>query len=66
MPDAVVWFNPACSKCRTAVGTGPLHCPNCHGWEVRDQPLGVLGSNAGSILHAQLPRQWSDDVVYFA
>jgi thioredoxin reductase len=33
---------------------------------VRDQPLGVLGSNPGSIWQAQLVRQWSDDVVYFA
>ena len=47
-------------------GQDLLHCPYCHGWEVRDQPLGVLGSNPGSILHAQLVRQWSDDVVYFA
>ncbi len=22
-------------------GTGVLHCPYCHGWEVRDQPLAV-------------------------
>jgi thioredoxin reductase len=47
-------------------GRDLLHCPYCHGWEVRDQPLGVLGSNPGSVLHAQLVRQWSDDVVYFA
>jgi thioredoxin reductase len=47
-------------------GKDLLHCPYCHGWEVRDQPLGVLGSNPGSILHAQLVRQWSDDVIYFA
>lgn len=47
-------------------GRDLLHCPYCHGWEVRDQPLGVLGSNPGSILHAQLVRQWSDDVIYFA
>jgi thioredoxin reductase len=47
-------------------GKDLLHCPYCHGWEVRDQPLGVLGSNAGSVLHALLVRQWSDDVVYFA
>jgi thioredoxin reductase len=46
-------------------GLDLLHCPYCHGWEVRDQPLGVLGSNPGAILHAQLVRQWSDDVVYF-
>jgi thioredoxin reductase len=47
-------------------GIDLLHCPYCHGWEVRDQPLGVLGTNPGSILHAQIVRQWSDDVVYFA
>lgn len=47
-------------------GQDLLHCPYCHGWEVRDQPLGVLGSNPGSVLHAQLVRQWSEDVIYFA
>jgi thioredoxin reductase len=26
----------------------------------------VIGSNPGSVLHAQLVRQWSDDVIYFA
>jgi len=43
-----------------------LHCPYCHGWEVRDRPLGVLGTRPGSVDHAQLLRQWSDDVVFFA
>jgi thioredoxin reductase len=47
-------------------GRDLLHCPYCHGWEVRDQQLGVLGSNPGSVLHALLVRQWSADVVYFA
>ena len=47
-------------------GRDLLHCPYCHGWEVRDQPLGVLGSIAGSVAHALLVRQWSDDVVFFA
>jgi thioredoxin reductase len=42
-----------------------LHCPYCHGWEVRDQPLGVLGTIPGSVQHALLVRQWSDDVVFF-
>jgi thioredoxin reductase len=38
-----------------------LHCPFCHGYEVRDRPLGVLGT-----LHLglMLP-QWSADVVFF-
>jgi thioredoxin reductase len=46
-------------------GRDLLHCPYCHGWEVRDQPLGVLGTLPGSVQHAQLVRQWSDDVVFF-
>ena len=43
-----------------------LHCPYCHGWEVRDEPIGVLGTDAGSIDHAQLLRQWSEDIVFFS
>ena len=43
-----------------------LHCPYCHGWEVRDQPIGVLGTGPGSVDHAHLLRQWSDDVIFFA
>jgi thioredoxin reductase len=46
-------------------GRDLLHCPYCHGWEVRDQPVGVLGTHPGAVLHAQLIRQWSDDVVFF-
>jgi thioredoxin reductase len=42
-----------------------LHCPYCHGWEVRDQPLGVLGTGTNSVEHAQLIRQWSDDLIFF-
>ncbi|HEV2810559.1 MAG TPA: NAD(P)/FAD-dependent oxidoreductase [Acidimicrobiales bacterium] len=47
-------------------GRDLLHCPYCHGWEVRDQPLGVLGTIAGSVQHALLVRQWSKDMVFFA
>src|SRR5581483_10581989 len=42
-----------------------LHCPYCHGWEVRDQPIGVLGTDARSVEHAHLMLQWSDDVTFF-
>jgi thioredoxin reductase len=47
-------------------GRDLLHCPYCHGWEVRDEPLGVLGTHPLSAEHAQLVRQWSKDVVYFS
>jgi thioredoxin reductase len=43
-----------------------LHCPYCHGWEVRDQPLGVLGTGPASVEHAHLLRQWSEDLIFFA
>lgn len=46
-------------------GRDLLHCPYCHGWEVRDRALGVLGTNPGAGQHAQLVRQWSDDVTFF-
>lgn len=47
-------------------GRDVLHCPYCHGYEVRDQPLGVIGGSGDAIAHAQLIRQWSDDIVYFS
>jgi thioredoxin reductase len=46
-------------------GRDLLHCPYCHGWEIRDQPVGVLGTAPGAVQHALLIRQWSDDVVFF-
>ncbi|MBP8881077.1 MAG: NAD(P)/FAD-dependent oxidoreductase [Dermatophilaceae bacterium] len=42
-----------------------LHCPYCHGYEVRDRRLGVLANGSGSVRYALIVRQWSDDVVYF-
>jgi thioredoxin reductase len=47
-------------------GRDLLHCPYCHGWEVRDQPVGVLGTGPGAADHALLVRQWSADVIFFA
>ncbi len=42
-----------------------LHCPYCHGHEVRDRRLGVIGGTPGAVRFAQIVRQWSDDLVYF-
>lgn len=47
-------------------GTSVLHCPYCHGWEVRDRRLGVLATGPMSLHQVQLLRQWSADVVLFA
>jgi len=46
-------------------GREVLHCPYCHGWEVRDQAIGVLGTSAFAVHQALLFRQWSADVVLF-
>ncbi|MFD5145304.1 NAD(P)/FAD-dependent oxidoreductase [Streptomyces sp. NPDC058401] len=47
-------------------GRGVVHCPYCHGWEVRDEPIGVLATGPASVHHALLFRQLTDDLVYFA
>jgi thioredoxin reductase len=46
-------------------GRDVVHCPYCHGWEVRDQAIGVLASGPRSVHQALLFRQLSDDVIYF-
>ncbi|GAB2807072.1 NAD(P)/FAD-dependent oxidoreductase [Streptomyces chlorus] len=46
-------------------GRDVLHCPFCHGWEVRDQPFGVLASSAMSVHQALMVSRWSKDVTFF-
>jgi thioredoxin reductase len=46
-------------------GRDALHCPYCHGWEVRDQAIGILGSGPKAVHQALLFRQLSADVILF-
>ncbi|MEU0199611.1 MULTISPECIES: NAD(P)/FAD-dependent oxidoreductase [unclassified Streptomyces] len=46
-------------------GKDVLHCPFCHGWEVRDQPFGVLATSPASVHQALIVSQWSKDVRFF-
>jgi thioredoxin reductase len=46
-------------------GRDVVHCPYCHGWEIRDQPIGVLSTGPRAVEQALLFRQWSDDVLLF-
>ncbi len=46
-------------------GKDVLHCPFCHGWEVQDQAIGVLGTSPMAVHQVLLFRQLSHDVVYF-
>lgn len=41
-------------------GRDVVHCPYCHGWEIRDQPIGVLATGPVGVKQALLFRQWSD------
>ncbi|NLU70602.1 NAD(P)/FAD-dependent oxidoreductase [Streptomyces sp. HNM0574] len=47
-------------------GRDVLHCPYCHGWEVRDRPVGVLATGPMATHQALLLRQWTADVTLFA
>lgn len=47
-------------------GGDVVHCPFCHGWEVRDTAIGILGTGPFATHQALLFRQLSDDVVLFA
>jgi thioredoxin reductase len=44
-------------------GRGVLHCPYCHGWEVRGQPLAVFGRGRTVTGLALLVSRWSPDIV---
>jgi thioredoxin reductase len=56
---------PAVPGVRELWGSDVLHCPYCHGWEVRDRAVGVLATSAMGVHQALMWRQWSDDVTLF-
>jgi thioredoxin reductase len=47
-------------------GRDVVHCPYCHGWEARDQRIGVLATGPLAVRQALLWRQLSKDVTFFA
>src|ERR1700682_6282584 len=44
-------------------GRSVFHCPFCHGWEVREQPLAALARGERAVHAALMLRGWSDDIV---
>jgi thioredoxin reductase/SAM-dependent methyltransferase len=44
-------------------GRDVLHCPYCHGWEVRERRIGVLATGPLGLQQAELWRQWSPHVL---
>ncbi|WP_313818408.1 NAD(P)/FAD-dependent oxidoreductase [Citricoccus sp.] len=45
-------------------GRDVIHCPYCHGWEVRDRSILVLGTSPNSVHQALLFSQLSADVRF--
>lgn len=46
-------------------GSTVLHCPYCHGYEVRDRAVGIVSTGPLGAYAALLWRQWTEDVVLF-
>ncbi|WP_245851164.1 NAD(P)/FAD-dependent oxidoreductase [Brachybacterium vulturis] len=46
-------------------GTNLVHCPFCHGWEVRDRAIGVIATRAMSFHQVLMFRALSEDVTVF-
>ncbi|MHA7271780.1 NAD(P)/FAD-dependent oxidoreductase [Arthrobacter sp. HLT1-20] len=46
-------------------GKDLAHCPYCHGWEIQDQAIGVIGNGTFAAHQALLFRQWSANITLF-
>ncbi|MFD6081289.1 NAD(P)/FAD-dependent oxidoreductase [Streptomyces hydrogenans] len=46
-------------------GRDVLHCPYCHGWEVRDRAFGVIAGATMPAHQALMVSHWSPDVTLF-
>ncbi|WP_437583592.1 NAD(P)/FAD-dependent oxidoreductase [Paramicrobacterium sp. CJ85] len=45
-------------------GRDVVHCPYCHGWEIRDQRIGLLATGPMSAMQALLFHQWSEQMTF--
>ena len=46
-------------------GISVLHCPYCHGYEVANKPIGVLGNGDGGFELARLISNWSKNLTLY-
>lgn len=47
-------------------GRDVVHCPYCHGWEIRDQTLGIIATSDMSAYQAILFHHWSHNITLFS
>ena len=57
MPDI-----PGFSECW---GISVLHCPYCHGYEVKNQPIGILANGEVAFELCQLIQHWTQNLTLF-
>jgi thioredoxin reductase len=46
-------------------GISVLHCPYCHGFEVKHLATGILGNGDGAFEYAKLISNWTNDLTIF-
>lgn len=46
-------------------GISVLHCPYCHGYEVRDEPTGILGNGEYGFEFSSLISNWTNQLTLF-
>ena len=46
-------------------GISVMHCPYCHGYEVKHEKTGILANGNFALHYAQLIRNWSKDLTIF-
>jgi thioredoxin reductase len=65
LATGVVDLLPALPGFAECWGISVLHCPYCHGYEVADQRLGVLGNGDMGFAFARLIHNWSRQLTLF-
>lgn len=46
-------------------GISVIHCPYCHGYEVKNEKTGILANGNFAFHYAQLIRNWTKDLIIF-
>ncbi|RFS15066.1 NAD(P)/FAD-dependent oxidoreductase [Emticicia sp. C21] len=46
-------------------GISAVHCPYCHGYEIKGQKTGIIANGDAAMHYAQLIHQWTKDLMLF-
>ena len=56
---------PALPGFATCWGISIIHCPYCHGYEVRNQKTGIIGNGDDGFHYARLISNWTQELLLF-